>query len=240
MPTRSGAEELGEERGGADTLQNHTSLPWQRPSRPRGGLGTLDHAVSLGRDDGHAFAREHALVVACTARRWALVRSSRSRAVRAGSRNVLVRGRSGNALGEVVFNQHRGAIRPAVRPEEPTRGLDVTFLKRLDRLFDPYRGDAAELTAGVRICTDGALRCATTAFSEESGRAHSAAAFSSNVQHFPSRRSRVRDSCPAQRLSQPAPTSPVIFSMPARIRSTPRSPPRTLLTEYPTPTASSI
>lgn len=63
---------------------------------------------------------------------------------------VLVRGRSGNV----------GASRRVIRSKEPKRGLNVTCLKRPNRLLDPYCGHAAALTAGVRICTDGALRCA--------------------------------------------------------------------------------
>jgi hypothetical protein len=43
--------------------------------------------------------------------------------------------------------------------EEPARGLDVAREERLDRLFDPYCGHAAVLTAGVGICTVSALWC---------------------------------------------------------------------------------
>jgi hypothetical protein len=43
--------------------------------------------------------------------------------------------------------------------EEATGSLDVAGEERLDRLLDPYCGHAAALTAGVGICTVGALWC---------------------------------------------------------------------------------
>jgi hypothetical protein len=82
-----------------------------------------------------------------------------------------------------------------------TRGLDVACLERPNRVFDPYGGDAAELTAGVGICTDGALRCAVDDCILRGIWPRALRCSFLQATHFPAEGSRVRDPCPAPQKS---------------------------------------